>query len=62
MQESIAALDCHVVVTETNWEQIEIIKEDIKEQLKARLNIAHSSLEFEHIDHAHQDANMYGHE
>lgn len=54
MQESTAALDCHVVLTEAGWQQLEAIKADIKAQLKARFDIGHSSLEFEHIDHAHQ--------
>ncbi|CAD5261889.1 MULTISPECIES: cation diffusion facilitator family transporter [Halomonadaceae] len=62
MQENMAALDCHVVITEAGWQQLEAIKTEIKEQLKTRFNIVHSSLEFEHIDHAHQDANLYGHE
>ncbi|MHA3026615.1 cation diffusion facilitator family transporter [Chromohalobacter israelensis] len=61
MQENTAALDCHVVTTEAGWQQLEAIKADIKAQLKARFGIGHSSLEFEHIDHAHQDANLYGH-
>ena len=61
MQESTAALDCHVVLTEAGWQQLEAIKADIKAQLKARFDIGHSSLEFEHIDHAHEGANLYGH-
>ena len=62
MQENTAALDCHVVLTEIGWHQIESVKAEIKEQLKMRFNIAHSSLEFEHSDHAHQNASLYGHE
>lgn len=62
MQENMAALDCHVVITDAGWQRLESIKAEIKEQLKTRFNIVHSSLEFEHIDHAHQDANLYGHE
>lgn len=62
MQENTAALDCHVVTTEAGWLQLEAVKADIKAQLKARFRIGHSSLEFEHIDYAHQGANLYGHE
>ena len=62
MQENAAALDCHVVMTEAGWQRLESVKAAIKDQLKKRFNIVHSSLEFEHIDHAHQDANLYGHE
>ncbi|NYS61874.1 MULTISPECIES: cation diffusion facilitator family transporter [Halomonadaceae] len=61
MQENTAALDCHVVTTREGWQQLEAIKADIKAQLKARFDIGHSSLEFEHIDHAHEGANLYGH-
>tara|TARA_R110000824_G_scaffold401751_1_gene614623 strand:+ start:7934 stop:8848 length:915 start_codon:yes stop_codon:yes gene_type:complete len=62
MQENAAALDCHVVMTEAGWQRLESVKAAIKDQLKKRFNIVHSSLEFEHVDHAHQDANLYGHE
>jgi len=62
MQEHIAALDCHVVVSEANWQHLENIKADIKKQLKTHFGIGHSSLEFEHIDHAHQGASLYGHD
>lgn len=62
MQENVAALDCHVVVTEQDWQQLETIKADIKAQLKTHLSIAHSSLEFEHADNAHRDASIYGHD
>ncbi|MGE6778688.1 hypothetical protein ACQKFL_13715 [Vreelandella titanicae] len=51
-----------MVLTETGWQQLESVKAEIKEQLKTRFNIAHSSLEFEHSDHAHQNAYLYGHE
>lgn len=61
MQEHKAALDCHVVLTEEGWKRIEAIKADIKQRLKDRFGIAHSSLEFEHIDHAHESADLYGH-
>ena len=62
MQENTVALDCHVVLTEAGWQQLESVKAEIKEELKTRFSIAHSSLEFEHRDHAHQNANLYGHE
>ncbi|WP_404415879.1 cation diffusion facilitator family transporter [Vreelandella aquamarina] len=62
MQEHIAALDCHVVVSEANWQHLENIKAAVKTRLKAQFGIGHSSLEFEHIDHAHQGASLYGHD
>ncbi|MCL7931066.1 cation diffusion facilitator family transporter [Halomonas llamarensis] len=61
MQENAVALDCHVVVAESGWPQLETIKADIKTRLKENFGISHSSLEFEHIDHVHKDASLYGH-
>lgn len=61
MQEHEAALDCHVVVTTDGWTRIEAIKRDIKERLRDRFDIAHSSLEFELESNAHKNANLYGH-
>lgn len=62
MQENVAALDCHVVVDEANWSRLETIKTEIKTRLKLRFGIGHSSLEFEHVDHAHADARLFGHD
>ncbi|ETX27304.1 cation diffusion facilitator family transporter [Roseivivax isoporae] len=61
MQEHEAALDCHVVVAAEDWSRIEAIKREIKHRLHDRFGIRHSSLEFEHADHAHCDAVLYGH-
>jgi cobalt-zinc-cadmium efflux system protein len=61
MQEHEAALDCHVVLNEAGWRRLEAVKADIKAQLNERFGIAHSSLEFEHVDNAHRDALLYGH-
>ena len=62
MQDHEAALDCHVVLTEEGWKRIEGVKAEIKVHLKNRFSIGHSSLEFEHTDHAHQNARLYGHD
>jgi len=61
MQEHEAALDCHVVLTADRWGQIEKIKAAIKDRLKDDFSIGHSSLEFEHEDRAHENADLYGH-
>jgi cobalt-zinc-cadmium efflux system protein len=61
MQEHEAALDCHVVVTADGWARVEAIKAEIKQHLEDRFGIAHSSLEFEHADRAHRNADLYGH-
>lgn len=61
MQEHQAALDCHVVLTAEAWKRLEVIKADIKEGLKAGFGIVHSTLEFEHEENAHRNADLYGH-
>jgi len=61
MQEHEAALDCHVVLTTDGWGRIEDIKAAIKGRLKDDFGIGHSSLEFEHEDNQHQNADLYGH-
>lgn len=60
MQEHEAALDCHVVLTHDGWTRIETIKAEIKAALREGHGIGHSSLEFEHTDHAHRAAPLYG--
>ncbi|WP_297185226.1 cation diffusion facilitator family transporter [uncultured Porticoccus sp.] len=61
MEENIPALDAHVVLTEDGWTCIEAIKAEIKAILNERFGIGHSTLEFEHPDHAHDGAAVYGH-
>jgi len=61
MQEHEAALDCHVVVAADGWSRIEDIKNEIKDRLNDRFGIAHSTLEFEHENRAHENADLYGH-
>ncbi|MEA1943682.1 MAG: cation transporter, partial [Pseudomonadota bacterium] len=60
MQEHEAALDCHVVLTGAGWARLEDIKADLKDTLKSRFGISHSTLEFEHADRAHENAGLYG--
>ena len=61
MQEHEVALDCHVVLTAQGWDESEGIKSAIKDRLRQDFGITHSSLEFEHEDRAHDDADLYGH-
>ena len=61
MHEHEAALDCHVVLTEDGWAHIEAVKAAIKDGLKQNFGIGHSTLEFENINQAHQDADLFGH-
>ncbi len=61
MEEHQAALDTHVVLEAAAWDQLEEIKGAIKRMLSEDFDIRHSTLEFEHPDHAHLDAEIYGH-
>ena len=61
MHEHEVALDCHVVLDDKNWEHQEARKMEIKANLKDQFGISHSSLEFEHIGRAHEDADIFGH-
>lgn len=61
MEEHEAALDTHVVIDVDRWDALEEIKRAIKTELKETFGIAHTTLEFERSDRAHQDADRYGH-
>lgn len=61
MGEHEASLDAHVVVEETAWGELESIKHKIKRMLEQEFSIAHSTLEFEHPEHMHENAQTYGH-
>jgi cobalt-zinc-cadmium efflux system protein len=61
MQEHEVALDCHVVLNDLGWGDIEAVKVEIKRRLKDDFGISHSSLEFEDERTAHRDAELYGH-
>ncbi len=61
MQEHETALDCHVVVTEPTWPQLESIKNNVKQRLFDDFGICHSSLEFEDQQNAHHSAQLFGH-
>lgn len=61
MQEYEAAVETHVVISETDLERMEEIKSAIKQMLKTDFGISHSMLEFERADHADRDADLYGH-
>ena len=61
MEEHQAALDTHVVIEKAAWGRLEEIKRAIKDVLEEQFDIRHSTLEFEHPDCAHQDAEVYGH-
>ena len=50
LDEEHTALEAHVVIRKQNAEQMEIIKQQIKELLVHEFQIEHSTLEFEFAD------------
>ncbi|WP_024352387.1 cation diffusion facilitator family transporter [Aurantimonas coralicida] len=61
MEEHEAAVDTHVVIADSDLERLEDIKSAIKQVVKEKFDISHSTLEFERAGHAHWDADLYGH-
>jgi len=61
IDESQVSVDAHIVLARDHWDRLEDIKRDIKGMLTEDFGIQHSTLEFEHPDHAHQGAAIYGH-
>ena len=62
MQEHQAALDTHVVVEDARWNDLEMLKKNIKARLEEEFGISHSTLEFEQSRNKHVEAMRYGHE
>ena len=62
MQEHQAALDTHVVVEDARWNDLEMLKKNIKARLEEEFGISHSTLEFEQSRNKHEEAMRYGHE
>ena len=60
IQETQAGLDAHVVLTRDRVDQSETVKVAIKRMLADHFGIHHSTLEFEHPDHAHEAASRIG--
>ena len=50
LDEHRIALEAHIVVTLDDFEEVEVIKYRLKELLKNKFNISHSTLEFENLD------------
>lgn len=62
IDERQVSVDAHIVVTRDHWDRMEAVKSEIKRMLAEEFGINHSTLEFEHPDHAHRNAAIYGHE
>ena len=62
IDERQVSVDAHIVVARDHWDRMEAVKSDIKDLLAREFGINHSTLEFEHPDHAHRDAAIFGHE
>ncbi|WP_121062061.1 cation diffusion facilitator family transporter [Chachezhania antarctica] len=61
MQENDSALDAHVIIDEGAWGQADGIKAAIKDVLKGKFDIGHSTLELECAHHACDDPQLIGH-
>ena len=61
MDEHHNALDAHLVIAEGAWGNADAIKDAVKEALRDRFGIDHTTLEMECAKHAHQDLRTYGH-
>ncbi len=61
MQEHDAALEAHLVIKAGDWGQADAIKGAVKQVLKDRFGIAHSTLELECSAHACKEAKRIGH-
>ena len=62
VDEQQVSVDAHIVVARDHWDRLEAIKADIKAMLTEKFGIEHSTLEFEHPDHSHPGAAIYGHD
>ena len=62
IDEQRVSVDAHIVVARDHWARMEAVKSGIKKMLAEEFGITHSTLEFEHPDHAHQDAEIFGRE
>lgn len=62
MQENAAALDAHVIVDGSKWNELEEIKHQIKSKLQHEFGIAHSTLELENNDGCCNDPPLFGHD
>ncbi len=62
MQEDAAALDAHVIVDGSKWNELEEIKHQIKSKLQQEFGIAHSTLELENNHGCCNDPPLFGHD
>ncbi|SFE63427.1 cation diffusion facilitator family transporter [Roseivivax sediminis] len=60
MQEHAASFEAHVVVAPGAWDRADAIKAAVKERLRERFGIAHSTLEMECSAHACADVQVFG--
>ena len=59
MQEHRAALDTHLVIAQSRWKDLEVIKQAIKTRLARDFGIEHSTLEFARQDNKPQSTSRY---
>ncbi|MEQ9637779.1 MAG: cation diffusion facilitator family transporter [Devosia marina] len=61
MEEHVSALDTHVIVEKKAWDRLDEIRSAIKQIIKDKFDITHSTLEFEREDHSHRHVELYAH-
>ncbi len=62
MQEHQSALDAHIVIEAGRWGDADATKEAVKQALKDKFGISHTTIELECAEHACQDPETIGHD
>lgn len=61
MQEHEAALDAHLVIADERWEEAERIRDEARDMLGERFDVAHTTFELERAGHACHNRQLIGH-
>jgi cobalt-zinc-cadmium efflux system protein len=62
MQEHENALEAHIVIAKGQWKNADAIKKSLKDMLKEKFDISHSTLEIECVAHSCVDPLIIGHD
>ena len=61
MQEHEAALDAHLVIADERWDEAERIRDEARDMLGERFDVAHTTFELERAGHACHNTQLIGH-
>ena len=61
MQEHEAALDAHLVIADERWDEAKRIRDEARDMLGERFDVAHTTFEFERAGHACHNTQLIGH-